>query len=100
METGERVIVGVNRFQMEEHTKAPVFRIDATVEREQVESLRAMRAARDAALWKQRIEALEAAARGTENVMPRIVAAAEAQATVGEISDAFRRVFGEYRETI
>jgi methylmalonyl-CoA mutase, N-terminal domain len=98
VESGERVIVGVNRFQMEERTKAPVFRIDPAIEKTQVERVRAMRATRDATAWTRRIEELESAARGTDNLMPRILAAAEAQATVGEISDALRRVFGEYRD--
>jgi len=63
-----------------------------------VESVTMLRAERDAVAWQRSIDALEAAARGSENLMPRIVAAAEAAATVGEISDALRRVFGEYRD--
>ena len=98
IESGRRVIVGVNRFQMEEHEKAPVFRIDPAIERAQVESLRRMRASRDAVKCQQTLVALEASARASENIMPRILAAAEANATVGEISDTLRRVFGEYRE--
>jgi methylmalonyl-CoA mutase N-terminal domain/subunit len=98
IESGERVIVGVNRFQMEEHEKAPVFRIDPAAEKGQVDSLRAMRASRDNAALKQLLDQLEAAARGTANLMPFILAAAEAQGTVGEISDTLRRVFGEYRD--
>jgi methylmalonyl-CoA mutase N-terminal domain/subunit len=98
IEEGRRIIVGVNRFQMEEHGKAPVFRIDPANERSQVESLQKMRACRDAAQWQQSLVELEGAARSTENLMPRILAAAEARATVGEISDALRRVFGEYRD--
>jgi methylmalonyl-CoA mutase N-terminal domain/subunit len=98
IEKGERIIVGVNRFRMEEREKAPVFRIDPANERSQVESLRKIRACRDAAKWRQSLDALEGAARGTENLMPRILSAAEAYATVGEISDTLRRVFGEYRD--
>ena len=56
-------------------------------------------AGRDAEAWKRSLDALEAAARGTENVMPPILDAAAAWATVGEISDTLRRVFGEYRES-
>jgi len=100
IESGRRTIVGVNRFRMEEHEKAPVFRIDPANERSQIESLRKMRACRDAAKWQQSLSALESAARSTENLMPRILAAAEAHATVGEISDALRRVFGEYRDPV
>jgi methylmalonyl-CoA mutase N-terminal domain/subunit len=99
VETGERVIVGVNRFQAEgESADVPVFRIDPAIEREQVGRLVTLRARRDAALWRRRLDDLETAARSGENLMPRIVAAAEASATVGEISDALRRVFGEYRD--
>jgi methylmalonyl-CoA mutase N-terminal domain/subunit len=98
IESGERVIVGVNRFQMDEREKAPVFRIDPAIERMQVDRLREMRGSRDNAALQQRLNDLEAAARGTENLMPRILAAAEAMGTVGEISDTLRRVFGEYRD--
>jgi methylmalonyl-CoA mutase N-terminal domain/subunit len=72
--------------------------VDPAMESAQVENVRAVRAARDAAVWRLRIQELYEAARGTENLMPRIMAAAEAYATVGEISDTLRAVFGEYRE--
>jgi methylmalonyl-CoA mutase N-terminal domain/subunit len=98
IESGERVIVGVNRFQMEEREKAPVFRIDPAIEQAQVERVREMRASRDNTALEGKLKDLEAAARGSENVMPRILAAAEAMGTVGEISDTLRRVFGEYRD--
>src|SRR5579863_2822022 len=98
IEKGERVIVGVNRFRMDERNTTGVFRIDPANERSQVESLRKMKATRDAVKWRQSLVDLEAAARSKENLMPRILAAAAAYATVGEISDALRRVFGEYRD--
>jgi methylmalonyl-CoA mutase N-terminal domain/subunit len=98
IEKGERVIVGVNRFQMEEREKVPVFKIDPAVERAQVESVRALRASRDQAVLDGRLAELEAAARGDANLMPGILAAAAALGTVGEISDTLRRVFGEYRD--
>ncbi len=98
IEKGERVIVGVNRFRMEEREKAPVFQIDPAAEKAQVESVRALRASRDWAELAARLQDLESAARGTENLIPRILAAAEALGTVGEISDCLRRVFGEYRD--
>ena len=98
IEAGERVIVGVNRFRMEGQEQAPVFRIDPAVEASQVAGLQAVRAGRDATVWRARLDELEAAAMGTENLMPRILAAAEALATVGEISDVLRGVFGEYRD--
>ncbi|MEK7403805.1 MAG: methylmalonyl-CoA mutase family protein [Acidobacteriota bacterium] len=98
VERGERVMVGVNRFRMEEDRKIPTFRLDPRVEQEQVERLRQLRAARDAALVSRRLDRLEEAAGGSENLMPFVLDAAEALATVGEISDRLRRVFGEYRE--
>jgi methylmalonyl-CoA mutase N-terminal domain/subunit len=98
IEKGERIIVGVNRFQAEGQEKTPVFRIDPANERSQVENVRKLRQTRDAARWQQSIADLEAAARGTANLMPRILAAAEAYASVGEISDTLRGVFGEYRD--
>ena len=98
MERGEKIVVGVNRFQQEsdEHLKA--LRIDSNVERQQVERLREVRASRDSSEAETRLGALEQAARSSDNLMPRIMAACEAMATVGEISDRLRKVFGEYRE--
>jgi methylmalonyl-CoA mutase N-terminal domain/subunit len=62
--------------------------------------VRALRARRNESSWKQAITAIQGAARSGDNLMPRILAAVEANATVGEISDALRRVFGEYKETV
>ena len=98
IEQGRKVVVGVNRFQAASQDKVPVFRIDPSNERAQIESLRNIRATRDPDQWQRSLNDLEMAARGAENLMPRILAAAEAYATVGEISDTLRRVFGEYRE--
>ncbi len=98
IEKGQRIIVGVNRFQSDELEKAPLFRIDPANERSQIENLCKIRAGRNATQWRQSLAALDEAARGAANLMPRILAAAEAYATVGEISDTLRRVFGEYRD--
>ncbi len=98
IEQGRKVVVGVNRFQTASQDKVPVFRVDPSNERAQIESLRNIRATRDRDQWQRSLADLEMAARGAENLMPRILAAAEAYATVGEISDTLRRVFGEYRE--
>ena len=70
------------------------------MEPKQIERVRALRARRDAGPWKDAVTNVEAAARSGENLMPRILAAVEAYATVGEISDAMRRVFGEYKEAV
>ena len=98
VERGEKIVVGVNRFQQEEENPLTALRIDSDVERQQVERLRQMRASRDPVAVESRLEELEQCARGSENLMPRILGACEAFATVGEISDRLRRVFGEYRE--
>jgi len=72
--------------------------MDAALERQQIERLREMRASRSAGEVEERLRALESAARGTENLMPRILDACAGRATVGEISDRLRGVFGEYRD--
>jgi methylmalonyl-CoA mutase N-terminal domain/subunit len=93
-------VVGVNRFTEEEEKPTPTLQMDETLERQQVERLRALRARRDAKPWKDSLKKLEAAARSGTNLMPHIVAAVEAYATVGEISDTMRKVFGEYKEAV
>jgi methylmalonyl-CoA mutase N-terminal domain/subunit len=75
-----------------------VFHIDPEIERQQVERVRQLRSTRDRHAWSQSIDAVVAAARDGSNLVPPIIAAVEARATVGEISDALRTVFGEYRE--
>ncbi len=99
VESGERVVVGVNRFQTAEERSIPTFRVDPALERAQVERVRRVRAERDRQAVKQSLERLETAARGARNLMPHILEAVAAYATVGEISDRLRAVFGEYRET-
>jgi len=94
------IVVGVNRFQVEEEKAVPIQRIDPALEPKQVERVRAVRAKRDPKTWQAAIRAVEDTARGGENLMPRILAAVEANATVGEISDAMRHVYGEYKEAV
>ena len=98
VERGEKIVIGVNRFQQEEDASLTALRIDPNVERQQVERLRQVRASRDSAAVESRLNALENAARGSENLMPHILDACSSLATVGEISDRLRIVFGEYRE--
>jgi methylmalonyl-CoA mutase N-terminal domain/subunit len=100
VESGEQVVVGVNRFQAEEERPIPTLRIDPEIERTQVARLNALRARRDAAKSHTALEEVERRARGTENLMPSILTAVESYATVGEISDALRRAFGEYQESV
>jgi methylmalonyl-CoA mutase N-terminal domain/subunit len=98
IEKGERTVVGVNRFQQQDGGAVQAFRLDPALEQSQVDSLRQVRASRSQSAVAERLAALERAARGDGNLMPPILDAAEAYATVGEISDRLRSVFGEYRE--
>jgi len=100
VDRGEQVVVGVNRFQDEETHTPPIQRIDPDGERRQVEGIRRVRAERDPATWTAAIRRLDDAARGTENLLPPIIEAVEAYATVGEISDRLRAAWGVHRELI
>ncbi len=97
VDNGERTVVGVNKFTTDQEIKARIWRPDMAGQQKQKTRLQELRAARDAARWDQAMRALETAARGNENLMPHILNAVEAYATVGEISNALRGVFGEYR---
>jgi len=98
VEHGEKIVVGVNRFQQANGESLTALRIDSSVERGQVERLRQVRASRDKNEVEARLGALEDAARGSDNLMPKILTACESFATIGEMSDRLRKVFGEYRE--
>jgi methylmalonyl-CoA mutase N-terminal domain/subunit len=98
VEAGERVIVGVNRFQQEDQP-IELLQIDETSERHQTEKLAALRTRRDNQQVHKSLDALKRAAEGSENTMPHILDAVRAYATLGEICDALRTVFGTYQET-
>jgi methylmalonyl-CoA mutase, N-terminal domain len=100
VDSGKTVVVGVNRFTSDggEGT-VPLLRIDPEIERRQLERVRAVRASRSADAWRAAVDAVKDAARDGGNLVPPIVAAVEAKATVGEIADALRGVFGEFAET-
>jgi methylmalonyl-CoA mutase N-terminal domain/subunit len=98
VDEGSAVVVGVNRFQSDEASHVEVFQLDPEIERDQVARVRAVRAARDQAAWRAALDAVGTAARGRDNLVPPIIAAVEARATVGEVADTLRGVFGEYRE--
>ncbi|MHB8526565.1 MAG: acyl-CoA mutase large subunit family protein [Candidatus Acidiferrales bacterium] len=100
VERGEVVVVGVNRFTENEGKQIPTMRIDPEVERSQIARLNALRARRDSAKSNAALAEVERRARSAENLMPAILAAVESYATVGEISDALRRAFGEYQESV
>src|SRR5450432_3723009 len=97
VETGARVIVGVNRFADDASADPALHRLDPTLEAAQVRRLAQFRAARDAQAARAATDALTEAARGTTNLLPYILRAVKARSTVGEIADALRAVFGEYR---
>jgi methylmalonyl-CoA mutase, N-terminal domain len=100
VDSGEQVVVGVNRFQADEERPIPTLQIDPAVEPAQIARLNALRARRDTAKTKSALAEIERRARTTENLMPAILQAVESYATVGEISDALRRAFGEYQESV
>jgi len=97
VERKERVVVGVNEFQVAEEIPVEIARVDPALERDQVERVRGLRSRRSQAETDRALAALDLAARGDGNLVSPIVAAVKAQATVGEISDVLRAVFGEYR---
>ncbi|HEX9507167.1 MAG TPA: methylmalonyl-CoA mutase family protein, partial [Myxococcales bacterium] len=98
VEQGERIVVGVNAFKSEGEAPIDLLKIDERVTHEQVERLKQVRAERDNRAVQACLAKVEAAARTTENLMPPVLAAVKAYATLGEISDVFRKVWGQYRE--
>jgi methylmalonyl-CoA mutase N-terminal domain/subunit len=100
IERGDRIVVGVNRYRDERASTPPIQRIDPEGERRQVERLRRVRAERDPAAWEVGLRRLEDAARGGDNLMPALIEAVGAYATVGEISNQLRAAWGEHRELI
>ena len=100
IDSGDATVVGVNRFEAHQ-AAAPIetLSIDPDVEARQIERVRAVRAGRSRESWRAAIDAVSTAARGGGNLVPPIIAAVEANATVGEIADAMRAVFGEFEDT-
>jgi methylmalonyl-CoA mutase N-terminal domain/subunit len=98
IDAADAVVVGVNRYTDASPADAHIqlFRLDPALERDQVGRLQAVRSGRSERDWRRALDGIERCARGTENLVPPIVAAVEARATLGEIADALRRVFGEY----
>jgi methylmalonyl-CoA mutase N-terminal domain/subunit len=100
IESKEQIIVGVNDFLAEQERTIPTLRIEPEIERSQIARLNTLRAKRDSARTQAALAELQRRAATTENLLPAILNAVEAHATVGEISDALRRVFGEYQESV
>ncbi len=98
IENGERMVVGVNALRNQEEDPIPILKIDEAVARAQVDRLRAVKAARSAAKVAETLAGVERAARDGANVMLPMIEAVKAYATLGEISDVLRNVFGVYRE--
>src|SRR6185437_2205339 len=100
VETGDAIVVGVNKYQSEDERPVKTLRIDPALERDQIERVRAVRARRDAVAAETSLVKLEDAARGTANVLPHILDCVESLITVGEISNRLRTVWGQYREAV
>jgi methylmalonyl-CoA mutase N-terminal domain/subunit len=100
VENGSKVVVGVNKYRDEESATPSLQKIDPEGERRQCERVRRVRAERDAAAWEAAMNRLEDCARGEENLLPPILEAVKAYATVGEVCDRLRSVWGEHRELI
>ena len=99
VEARQEIVVGVNKFQMQDEEALPTLRIDPALESSQVDKVCALRARRDGERTERSLTKLEAAATTNENLLPHILDAVEALATVGEISNRLRKVWGEYKET-
>jgi methylmalonyl-CoA mutase N-terminal domain/subunit len=98
IDSHETIVVGVNELTSDEPGNIDLLSIDPEIERRQIERVRQVRASRDAAACRAALDAIVSAARGHDNLVPRVIAAVEARATLGEISDALRGVFGEHKE--
>jgi methylmalonyl-CoA mutase N-terminal domain/subunit len=100
VESGERVVVGVNRFQVQEPPFKAILRVDPAVRERQLQRLEKIKRERDSERVKRALEGLRKAAEGTENLMPHILEAVKSEATLGEICDVLREVFGEYQASV
>ena len=98
VDSGEQVIVGVNKYTTRQHHGAELLHVGAELEAKQMERLGRLRAERDAARVQHVLEKVRVVARSDDNIMPVMIEAVQAYATIGEISDALRQAFGEYRE--
>ena len=98
VETGEKIIVGVNKFQVEESYKVPLFRIDESIRKIQSDKLESLRKRRNPARIDNLLQALNDKASSDENLMPTVIEAVENLCTLGEIADTLREVYGEYKQ--
>ncbi|MBA3949068.1 MAG: methylmalonyl-CoA mutase [Acidobacteria bacterium] len=100
IDAGDAQVVGVNTFVVDGETAIPLLELDTTAEQRQSARVAALKRTRDAAAWRDALDAVAAAATGGANLVPPVIAAVEAHATLGEISDTLRAVFGEHRELL
>ena len=100
IETKEQIVVGVNDFKLEKGVSQKLHKMGLGLEQKQARKLAALKKRRDAKKTAVALEKIRQAAKGSDNLMPHIVAAVRVHATVGEISAALKTVFGKYRETI
>lgn len=100
VEKQTEIVVGVNRFQIEENEAIPILKVDETIEKNQIERVRAVREKRDAEKAENALSKLEESAKTDENLLPKILDCVENYVTVGEISHRLRKVWGEYREAV
>src|ERR1700719_3380848 len=100
VERNEQIVVGVNNFKVEEERPITILRVEEQIARDQIERLKAFRLKRESARVKAALAELARRAAGSENLLPAILDAVENNATVGEISDTLRSVFGEYQESV
>jgi methylmalonyl-CoA mutase N-terminal domain/subunit len=97
IESGEKIIVGVNKFQTTDESNTPVFKIDDSIREEQAQKLKALKEGRDSKAVSAALEAIRSCAVNGANLMPAVVFAVEQYCTLGEIADVLRGVFGEHR---
>ncbi|MCH8905434.1 MAG: methylmalonyl-CoA mutase, partial [Bacteroidetes bacterium] len=97
IESGDKIIVGVNKYEDEEESPENIFEVDDSIRVKQTEKLKDLRAKRDGEKVQALLSQIESSAGGTENLMPLIIESVENMVTLGEISDALRKVFGEYK---
>ena len=97
IESGEKIIVGVNKFQNKESEKNSLFRIDESIRQTQIEKLESLRSRRDASVATKCLEQIRQAAVDGSNLMPFVIEAVDHYCTLGEIADTLRKVFGEYK---
>jgi methylmalonyl-CoA mutase N-terminal domain/subunit len=97
IETGDRVYVGINKYTMEEPPPTNLLRVDMSVGEAEAEKLKKLRSERDELQWSKGLDNLRKASEAGENVMPAVIEAVKAKATIGEVCDVWRDLFGEYR---